>query len=160
MKKKWPIIKEGIFWFLALTKIVDWVGRITEAWHFQALDAEMSMGWALLNRILGQDLQVIFMVVGFMWIDRLKYNFFLKFIIGYIVLSIVLFSYVFGVNWLLGNDPLYFLDWGFFGFYTLGYIVLMGLLYLKKLIRTRSEKKKEAVVTEECTCKNNPATGG
>jgi len=133
VKKSWPPIKEMLFTYLAVTKILYWLNAIS-AIEQSGLSG---VGDAVLTRLLHQDAIIIAGVVFFHFLENSlpkkmsKYNKVLEQIVFYAIGFVALIGIVLIYN-LIVFGPIQIESWGaFIGGSALGYLVIMAVLNLK-----------------------------
>ena len=148
-KAKWSPVKEILFTYLAINKIMYWFNTVT-ALNQSDLG---NVGRTVFMRVLNQDLILIIGVTAFFFLDKLielkksKYNsniwgYVILYAIGYVVLIGIAFMYMLILNLIFAAQ--YFslgeLVRGFISFmpnYTLGYLVVAVVLNLKYYFKTK-----------------------
>jgi hypothetical protein len=143
MKKKWPIIKDWILYFLAVSKILHWMGNAQEF----VQNEHVSTSWAVLERILSQELPLALMIVCIAIIENIKKaNLFLKLAIGYVACLAVIFGYI----WILSLIFAHFQAEYFYVFisFSISYAMIAVILNIKEYFQNRSAKKAEADKTD------------
>ncbi|MCL2396540.1 MAG: SHOCT domain-containing protein [Defluviitaleaceae bacterium] len=148
-KKSWSPIKEMLFTYLAITKILYWVNTIA-AMNQNDLG---SAGEAVLMRLINQDAMLIVGVVAFYFLDKRialkksKYSSILEYVIFYAVGYVVLMGIAFVYNAAMGLifSAQYF-SWGefvsaFIGFLpgvTLGYLAVVVIFEIKHYFKKKT----------------------
>jgi len=141
--RKWPPFKEMLFIYLAITKIFYWYNTIIET----AQNDLGSLGWVVLNRVLGQDLIIIASIIIMSSLDKYiqkvsyiegqKYSRVLReikiYAFGYVAFMGFILIYFWVLSVLFGDQ----LNWGFVIVYSsAAYLVVsVGLeikIYLKR----------------------------
>ena len=96
-KGKWSPIKEILFTYLAINKIMYWFYTVTAINQ----DGLRNVGQVVLMRLLNQDLLIILSVTGFYFFNKLlalkksKYSSILEYVIFYVIGYVVLMGFVF-----------------------------------------------------------------
>ena len=152
MKKgKWSPVKEILFTYLAVNKIMYWFNTIT------ALNQSDigNVGRAVFMRLLNQDLLLIIGVIAFFFLDKLiylkksRYNNILItvifYAIGYVGLMAIAFSYNLIINLIFSAESFPLgefvrLFMGFMPSATLGYIVVAAVLEIKQFFKAKEKK--------------------
>lgn len=103
-KGKWAAVKEILFTYLALSKIMYWMETVTVMNPVNLADAAQGV----MMRFLGRDLMLIIGVTAFFFLDKVialkksKYSSILEHVIfyavGYVVLMSITFVYMLGLN--------------------------------------------------------------
>jgi hypothetical protein len=141
--KKWSTVKEVLFTFFAVSKILQWMDNISEA--TQGGDIA-DAGAAVLMRVLNRDLPLVLVCVCFVLIDKLKGKYLIKLAIGYAAAVVVILGYTFVIDLIWGVPrEVYFHN--FVGF-SLSFIPVTIILGIKeyfniKKAKTADEKPKE-----------------
>ena len=145
MIKKWAPIKEMLFTYLAVSKILYWLD--TASYMNQH---DLGNVWqAVLLRFVNRDFMIIVSVVAFYFLD--KYVVFKKsksskilehivyYIIGYVAIAAVTFIYI---RILMLFAPVTVDSWvEFIGYGTLGYLVVIVVLELKQYFKGKQKPK-------------------
>jgi hypothetical protein len=151
IKRKLFPIKEMLFTFLAINKILYWVETITEI----NPDGLGDVVEVVLMRLLNRDLILILGVVGFFLLDRLveskksKHSNILEnvifYAIGYVGLMVIVFIYNVVINLIfeaqdfsLGEFARAFLD--FLPSGTLGYLAVVVVMEIKQGFKSKEKK--------------------
>jgi len=142
-KGKWSPIKEILFSYLAISKILYWLNTIT-AMNQSGLDGVFD---TVFIRLVEQDIPIILSVIVFFFLDKLivwkksKYGKLLEnvvfYVVGYIALMGVVFIYSLILHLLFG--PVQVDSWGqFIGYLTLAYLVVAAVLNIKLYFKTKA----------------------
>jgi len=145
--KKWSPVKEILFSYLAINKIMYWFNTITA---MNQSDLE-GIGEAILMRFLSQDLLIILSVVIFFFLDKLihfkksKYSNVLEHVIfyaaGYVILAIIAFVYILVVGLFF---PIHIYSWSaLVGYGTAGYIVVVIVFNIKYYLKSKEKETSE-----------------
>lgn len=136
--RKWPPFKEMLFIYLAITKIFYWYNTIIET----AQNDLGSVGWVILNRLLGQDLIIIASIIIMFLLDNYiqkgsyiegqKYSRVLReikiYAFGYVAFIGFILIYFWTLSTLLGDR----MNWGFVIVYSsAAYLVVSAGLETK-----------------------------
>jgi len=144
-KRKWSPVKEMLFTYLAVTKILYWFNTIT------ALN-QSDLGYvgrSVLTRLLSQDILIITGVVFFFYLDKLaffkksKYNKIIENIVfyalGYVVIMGVGFLYFWIMSRFLETTQTY--QWGFtLAYGTVGYVVVCIVFSIKEYSKSKDKE--------------------
>ena len=142
-KRNWSAIKEMLFTYLAITKIIYWMNTIT------AIDQGGlgSVGDAVLMRLLYQDAILIVSVVFFYFLDQRiqlkqsKYSKVLEYIVFYAIGFVVLMGILLIYNWIVfGPIPIDAVG-AFIGNYVLGYLAIIIVLNIKQYFKAKGKPK-------------------
>ena len=154
-QKKWSPIKEIVFTYLAINKIMYWFNTITAM-----NQSELSnVGHAIFMRVLNHDLMMIVGVVAFFWLNSLielkktKYSKVWEYVLFYVIGYFVLVAIVIVYNWVLimifSPQDLYITELirGFISFmpnFTIGYIVVAVALEVKIYFKNKGKESPAA----------------
>ena len=161
-KSKWSPIKEILFTYLAINKIIYWFNTIT-AMNQSDLG---NVGQAVILRLLNQDLLLIIGVTAFFFLNKLieqkksKYSNFWEFIIFYVIGYIGLMGIAFVYNLImnliflpqtfsLGEFVREFIS--FLPNVTIGYIVVAVVLEIKLYFKKKGKESSVDTISEEKT---------
>ena len=158
-KKRWSTVKEMLFLYLAITKIFYWFNTIMQT-TFGGLDDRIIE--LALNRLLSQDLLIIFSILFFHMMEKLKLKRIVQYPIAYVVFLVVIFVQI----WIMGHffEPQQLAEeglggvlaglgyLGFFVYFTVGFIAMAVALnvkeYFKKKAKGTSETDSENVMND------------
>ncbi|MCL2587964.1 MAG: hypothetical protein FWD84_00990 [Oscillospiraceae bacterium] len=129
-QKKWSNLKDGIIMYLAISKIMYWIGTFGE----MAQNGFENAGMIFLERVLSQDLPLILVIVCIVIIESSKANFWIKNAMGYVAYNGILFAYFVATAWIFGGDPAVgAMNFGgqFLGF-TIQFIIIGVILHGKE----------------------------
>jgi len=132
--QKWTFVKAAFITYLAVSKILTWIDAASDMMQGDMGGARV----AIIIRIIGRDLPLLFAVIGFVFIHKSKGRLWLKLILGYVATIAILFLYLF-VMVSLGRISVtsYF---NLFVYYSVSYaiinLVLLGKDFLKKKAKT------------------------
>ena len=143
-KRNWSSIKEMLFTYLAITKIMYWLNTITAMEQGDLGSA----GEAVLMRLMNQDIILIVSVIFFYFLDKRvqlkksKYSKVLEYIvfyvIGFVALMGIMFIYSWIMSWFFG--PIQIDSWGgLIGGYVLGYLVIVVVLNIKYYFKIKTK---------------------
>ena len=124
-QSKWSTIKDGLFLYLAISKILYWINTITEVMQSDFNGA----GILILNRVSTRELPTLFVVICLILIDVEKGNFFLKLAIAYIASLTALFSYLFILSLFMHIGTTSY--WNMFVGFTFNFVIVAVILNIK-----------------------------
>ena len=147
---KWSTVKEMLFTYLAITKILYWINTIT-AMNQSDLD---SVGRAVLTRLMNQDIMIILGVIAFFFLEkaialkRSKYSTVLQSImlyaVGYVMLLAIMFIYFLIISLIYGSVQVD--SWGaLIGYNLFLYIVICIVLEIKERFKAKGKKPPEDI---------------
>jgi len=148
MKKSWSPIKEMLFTYLAIIKILSWISTIN------TIDQSSveSVGEAIIARLLYQDIVLIVSVVFFYFLDKRtqlkksRYSKVLEYIVFYVIGLVVLVGFVLVYNRVVFG-PIQVDSWiGYIGGYVLGYAAIVAVLNIKEYFKTKAKLEYDPVV--------------
>ena len=138
---RWSPIKEMLFTYLAITKILYWLNTITA---INQSDLE-GVGEAVLMRLLYQDVILIVSVIFFYFLDkriqlkRSKYSKVLEYVVFYVIGFVALMGFLLIYNRIVFG-PLQVDSWaGFMSSYILGYLAIMVVLNIKQYFKAKAK---------------------
>ncbi|MCL2854487.1 MAG: hypothetical protein FWE21_02585 [Defluviitaleaceae bacterium] len=140
-KDKWKAIKEMVFAYLAVTKIMYWFGLINTVNQ----DGAGDLWQTVLARILHQDLPLVITVVLFHFLDKMirlrrsKYSKVLEYIVFYAIgfVAIVGIYFIHGLLVFGINAMTYMVN--FLVNFAIGYIIVAAILEIKYRIKFKSK---------------------
>ena len=159
-KKSWSTVKEILFTYLAINKIMYWYNTIME---MNQSDLE-NVGSAVLMRLLNQDLQLIIAVVAFTLLSQhliksknFKYNTFAENLIyygiGYFVIMGIAFIYWPVLNFIFSAQAFGFGE--FVRMYisavptiSIGYLVVVAVLEIKLFFKKKGKETENDIFEE------------
>jgi len=163
MKKvKWSPIKEIVFTYLAVNKIMYWANMIITM-HQSDLG---NVGHAVLMRVLNQDLLLIIGVTAFYFVDKLinlkksKYSsiaeYAILYAIGYVMLLGLGFMYNLIMVLIFSTQEFSMIEFvrAFISFvpsYTMGYLIATAALEIKQYFKKMGEKSSKEILPDQST---------
>ena len=149
-KKKWVTIKEMLFLYLAINKIFYWFNTIiSTTWG----NVDYNIFGLVLNRLLSQDLLIIFSIIFFHMMEKRKLKPMTQYAIAYVAFLVVIIAQIWVMNQFFDvsahfNESLggFFVRLGYFGFfayYTVGFASIAIALNLKDYFKQKSKKSAE-----------------
>lgn len=151
VKKKWSPVKEILFTYLALNKILYWTNTIT-ALNQSDLG---NVSRIVIIRLLNQDLLIILGVITFYFLDKRialkksKYSNILEYVvvysIGYVLLMGIAFVYILIFNLIFSSQSFSFgefVRWfiALVPSYTIGYLVAVFALEIKQFFKKKGKE--------------------
>jgi len=140
------LLKELLFTYLAITKIMYWMDVImgvgTEGFDFIAI------GGTVIARLLERDILLILGIIAFFWLDEMlekkksKHGKFMEYVVfyavGFVVLAGITAAYLGLLSLIFG--PLEINSWGaFIGYGFLGYVVVAIALNVKIYFKSKAK---------------------
>ena len=141
MRKSWSPIKEMLFTYLALTKILYWFNTVN------TIDQNGlgNMREVILRRLLNQDIFLILVVVFFYFLDerlqlkKSKYSEILEQVVFYAIGFIALLGILLAYNWIVFG----FLEvdswWIFIRNTAFAYLLTVAILNIKYYFKTKTK---------------------
>jgi len=137
-------IKEILFTYLAISKVMYWYDTVI----VMSQNDLISVGEAVLHRLLNRDLLIIVCVILFFFLERFIqhkktknikiFGNIVLYAINYVVLVVVLLIYFLLLNLFLEASQI---AWGFLISYTLvGYIVVAVVLNVKDYLKKKADQ--------------------
>jgi len=140
-KRNWSPIKEMLFTYLAITKILSWFTTVT------TMDQSGlgSMGEAVLMRLLYQDVILIVSVIFFYFLDKRiqlkqsKYSTVLEYVVFYVIGFVALMGFLLLYNWIVFG-PVQVDSWAVLvGNYALFYLAIIVVLHIKIYFKAKAK---------------------
>jgi len=145
--KKWSTLKEMLFLYLAITKLLYWFNTIMEmAFGGGIADNIFEL---VVNRLWTQDLFILFSILIFYFMDKLKVQQLLQYAIAYVAFVGVIFAQIWvgdtffepehmagtlgGLIWEIGYL-------GFFIFFTVGFLFMAIALNVKEYFKIKGKE--------------------
>jgi len=154
-RKKWSTLKEMLFLYLAITKLLYWFSTITEmAFGGGIADNIFEL---VMNRLWTQDLLILFSILIFHFMEKLKVQQLLQYAIAYVAFVGVIFAQIWigdtffepahmagtlgGLIWEIGYL-------GFFIFFTVGFLFLAIALNVKEHFKKKAKESSGMQATD------------
>ena len=154
-KKKWSTLKEMLFLYLAITKLLYWFSTITEmAFGGGIADNIFEL---VMNRLWTQDLLILFSILIFHFMEKLKVQQLLQYAIAYVAFVGVIFAQIWigdtffepehmagtlgGLIWEIGYL-------GFFVFFTVGFLFMAIALNVKEHFKKKAKESPGTQTTD------------
>jgi len=155
-KKKWSTLKEMLFLYFALSKMFYWFNNIMQ---MQLGDFDAGIIQVFFFRFINQDFLLVFAILLFFLLERLKLHLIVQHLICYVSLLVAVLLQIWILERIYGPMQLdvgsgiggYLAGIGYFGFFiyfTIGYFAIAVALFIKESFKGKAKEAKGTHETE------------